>query len=88
MHYLQIIGALISSRRWDRDHSTFDLTLDQQVTVTESYYPSFSPLSFITMMGGALGLWLGVGAVQLVAYSVVAASWIKLKVPTMFNKVK
>ena len=35
--------------------------------VTESFYPAFSPLSFITMMGGALGLWLGVGAVQLVA---------------------
>ena len=56
--------------------------------VTESFYPAFSPLSFITMMGGALGLWLGVGAVQLVAYLVSSVSWIKLKVPTVFNKNK
>ena len=83
---MQIVGALISSRRWDRDHSTFDLTLDQQVTVTESYYPSFSPLSFITMMGGALGLWLGVGAVQLVAYLLNAVHWVKGHVQTMLNR--
>ena len=63
-------------------------TLVQEVMVTESFYPAFSPLSFITMMGGALGLWLGVGAVQLVAYLVSSVSWIKLKVPTVFNKNK
>ena len=63
-------------------------TLVQEVMVTESFYPAFSPLSFITMMGGALGLWLGVGAVQLVAYLVSSVSWIKLKVPTVFNRNK
>ena len=33
--------------------------MDQEVTVTESFYPSFSPLTFFTVMGGALGLFLG-----------------------------
>ena len=86
--YFQIIGALTSSKRIDHDYSAFDLTLDHEVTVTESFYPAFSPLSFITMMGGALGLWLGVGAVQLVAYLVSTVSWINLNGPTIFNKNK
>ena len=38
------------------------------------------------MMGGALGLWLGVGAVQLVAYLLNAVHWIKCHVPTMLNR--
>ena len=55
----------------------FDLTLDQIVTVTESFYPSFSLLEFLTMMGGAVGLWLGIGVVQMVHLSVAWATWIR-----------
>ena len=59
------------------DGSTFDLTLDQEVTITESFYPPFSPLEFITVSGGAFGLWLGMGAVQVVEYAASATSWFK-----------
>ena len=76
------------SKRSDREYSSLHLTLVQEVMVTESFYPAFSPLSFITMMGGALGLWLGVGVVQMVAFMVSAASWIKLKYPSMLNRNK
>ena len=36
--------------------------INQQVEVTESYIPEFSVSTFL---GGSLGLWLGVGVVQL-----------------------
>ena len=84
---MQILGAQLSYQSQENE-TTFDLTLDQEVTVTESFYPSFSPLTFFTVMGGALGLWLGVGAVQLVAYLVTTVSWIKLNVRSVLNKNK
>ena len=49
------------------------------MTVTESFYPAFSPLSFVTVTGGALGLWLGVGVVQVVSYVASAASWLPVQ---------
>ena len=43
----------------------FDMTFDQTVTITESFYPSPSFTRLFAELGGSLGLWLGVGAVQL-----------------------
>ena len=74
---LQVLGAQISSQNVVGNITTFDLTLDQEVTLTESFYPPFSPLDFITVSGGALGLWLGIGAVQVVQYVVNASSLFK-----------
>ena len=76
---MQILGAQLSYQSQENE-TTFDLTLDQEVTVTESFYPSFSPLTFFTVMGGALGLWLGVGVVQVVSYVVTAVSWLRRSV--------
>ena len=73
--HIQIVGAELAHENAFNNHTTFDLTLDQEVTVTESFYPDFSPLSFITMMGGALGLWLGLGAVQLMEYAIGVVTW-------------
>ena len=55
----------------------FDLTLGQTVTVTEAFYPKFSVLEFLSKTGGAVGLWLGLGMVQLVKYGVTGAQIIK-----------
>ena len=76
---MQIVGAQLSYQSQENE-TTFDLTMDQEVTVTESFYPSFSPLTFFTVMGGALGLWLGVGVVQVVSYVVTAVSWLRRSV--------
>ena len=76
---MQILGAQLSYQSQENE-TTFDLTLDQEVTVTESFYPSFSPLTFFTVMGGALGLWLGVGVVQVVSYVVTAVAWLRRSV--------
>ena len=68
MHFIfQITGARILST--NREHDTeLKLTIEEKVTITESFYPAFSPLRFLTMMGGAVGLWLGVGFVQMIKY--------------------
>ena len=67
-------GALISktNQKWNQKNgnTTFDLTFDQKVIITESFYPSFSFTNLFSSLGGAMGLWLGVSVVQIFSYSV------------------
>ena len=56
---------MVSNERTDSTLSTFDITLDQVVTITESRYPKMSFTKFFSDLGGSLGLWLGVGIIQL-----------------------
>ena len=44
--------------------------INQKVEVTEFYIPEFSITTFLAELGGSLGLWLGVGAVQLLSLGV------------------
>ena len=53
-----------------------ELSLGQEVTITESFIPPFSLISFTADIGGSLGLWLGVGAVQLVTSCCHLLQWI------------
>ena len=57
--------------------STLDITFKQSVTVTEYFYPEFSFSDFLSSMGGALGLWLGLGVLQLASNIISLATWIK-----------
>ena len=41
------------------------LVIDQKVATTESYIPHFSLATFFADLGGSLGLWLGMGVVQI-----------------------
>ena len=41
---------------------------NEETTITESYIPEFSLATYFADLGGSLGLWLGVGAVQLLGY--------------------
>ena len=43
----------------------FDFTFDQTVTVTRSFYPDLSWTKFFSEVGGSLGLWLGLGVLQM-----------------------
>ena len=56
---------------------TISLSINQEVTVTESYIPEFSFANFMADLGGSLGLWLGVGAVQIISAGAAALTWIK-----------
>ena len=57
--------TLLFQNRKDANFSVLSFTLNQKVTVTEFYIPEFSVANFFAQLGGSLGLWLGVGAVQL-----------------------
>ena len=54
----------------------FTFNLKQEVEVTESYIPEFSVSTFLAGLGGSLGLWLGVGAVQLIGVGVGILDWV------------
>ena len=49
---------------------------NDEVTITEYYVPEFSISTFVADLGGLLGLWLGVGAVQIFASGVDIMKWI------------
>ena len=53
------------------------LMLDQKITIDESYFPEFSTSNFFASLGGSLGLWLGIGGVQLLSNSFDMITWIK-----------
>ena len=61
----------ISSRRITKRTRISDniikLDLDPDVGTIESYFPAFSLSAFFADLGGSLGLWLGLGAVQLLS---------------------
>ena len=63
--FFKIWGSLFASRHIAGNRSFIELTFDQTVVTTESFYPTFSFLTFLTLMGGALGLWLGMGVLQI-----------------------
>ena len=54
----------------------FSFAINQQVDVTEYFIPEFSVSTFLAELGGSIGLWLGVGAVQLLSNVVHFINWI------------
>ena len=44
------------------------ITFDQTVSITESFYPALSISELFSDMGGSIGLWLGVGLLQICFY--------------------
>ena len=57
--------------------SKMELTIDQSVTITRSFYPPLSVTKLFADLGGAMGLWLGVGIIQMFGYGLNAAMFAK-----------
>ena len=55
--------------------SNLILAINQNVVTTESYIPNFSLATFIADLGGSLGLWLGVGVVQILRSAFELYEW-------------
>ena len=81
------VRLLPTNNRVLKQISAFSLFIDPEVTVTESYIPEFSLSTFIADLGGSLGLWLGVGAVQIMSSGVALVNWIQTKKHLMLNAV-
>ena len=74
---MKIVGSFISKTKPTHELNTISLMIDQEVTITESYIPEFSVTTFFADLGGSLGLWLGVGAVQLLSTGVALLKWMR-----------
>ena len=55
-------------KSWTRDVSKFEITIEDVVIITEFFYPTMTLSDFLSKVGGTVGLWLGMGAVQLYIY--------------------
>ena len=45
--------------------STIDITFTRTVTVSKTDFPQFSIVKFLSALGGSIGLWLGLGVIQM-----------------------
>ena len=67
--WFQVSGNYLHESR--HRETVFDFTFNQKVLTREFYFPDFSLTRFFSELGGALGLWLGIGAVQMMNVSIV-----------------
>ena len=70
--YFKVTAALVPSFLDEvsalKNVSTIDILFEQKVTIKRSFYPSINYAKLLQAIGGASGLWLGVGVVQLYSY--------------------
>ena len=64
-HSNQMSGAMVSDKVWNTYSSSFVFTWEQTVQITKYFYPSLSVAKLLSDLGGSLGLWLGVGILQI-----------------------
>ena len=68
------------------NYSSIRITFEEKVVITRSFYPSVDFPQLLPNIGGALGLWLGLGVVQLVSYGIDLIDFLNLCVKKMFKK--
>ena len=58
-------GTLISSAAWYENISSVVINFNKEVIVTRIGFAHFNFPTFLADLGGSIGLWLGLGVVQL-----------------------
>ena len=84
---LDFFGSQVSVRFMDslnensnsEEGSWLIFAINQKVSTIESYNPPFSLPTFIADLGGSLGLWLGVGVIQILGGAFKILLWAKKK---------
>ena len=69
-------GSIVAETESKGSFSAIKLMFDQNVVVTEAFYPDLSLVKLFSDLGGSLGLWLGLGAVQLWSQGVTIVSFV------------
>ena len=71
-HFFQVFGTMVSTDKLEKskNFTIIDITFDQKVVVTRSLYPTVNYATLLPKVGGALGLWLGLGVIQLFSSAV------------------
>ena len=77
--FFQLFGSTVANEKTSLNYSTIDLTFDQEITITKSYYAPVSFTKLFSDLGGSLGLWLGMGSLQLIYYALDIIDYIKFK---------
>ena len=72
-----ISGTIASNKIWKDYGTAFIITLHQTVSITESFYLTPSLSTLFASLGGSLGLWLGVGLLQICFLSMDVLKYIK-----------
>ena len=62
---MKVQAALVYKGKSLKGNTKIGLEFDDMVTVTESFFPPASIPTFMAEIGGILGLWLGVGTLQI-----------------------
>ena len=52
------------------------MTFDETVMVTESFYKPLSRSELFSALGGALGLWIGVGMMQIIEHALACGRFV------------
>ena len=71
------VHATFLSSQYSANHRFFKFKIKQSVSVTEFFYPDVSFGELLSNLGGVVGLWLGIGMMQVVDHGFKLTSYFR-----------
>ena len=72
---IQVEGALYKKKSYGHYGSRLELSIKDKIVITKQFYPPLSVMTLFSSLGGVLGLWLGMGMMQLLDYGIVITKY-------------